>query len=121
MMVMRQYSEGYKIEVVRALESGRYSSVRAVQDAYGIRGAMTVKRWVRAYGKEHILNKVVHVMRADEETEVKKLRQRVKELERALADAHIDSKLDAAYLKIACRKAGIEDVDGFKKKHGGTQ
>jgi hypothetical protein len=40
-------------------------------------------------------------------------------LEKALADAHLDSKLDAAYLRIACRAAGIEDVDGFKKKHAG--
>jgi hypothetical protein len=43
----------------------------------------------------------------------------MRELEKALADAHIDAKLDAAYLKIACRAAGIEDVEGFKKKHAG--
>jgi hypothetical protein len=31
----------------------------------------------------------------------------------------LDLKLDKAYLKIACRRAGIEDVEDFKKKHAG--
>jgi hypothetical protein len=59
------------------------------------------------------------VMKADEQAEVLMLRKQVRELKGALADAHIDSKLDAAYLRIACRAAGIEDVEAFKKKHAG--
>jgi hypothetical protein len=74
---------------------------------------------VRQYGKDHLLGKVVRVMKADERAEVEALRKQVRELKAALADAHIDSRLDAAYLKIACRAAGIEDVDAFKKKHAG--
>ncbi|MEO5367652.1 MAG: hypothetical protein H7831_15110 [Magnetococcus sp. WYHC-3] len=54
-----------------------------------------------------------------EVSEVKELRKRVRELERALADAHIDSRLDAEYLNIACEAAGITDVAEFKKKHAG--
>jgi hypothetical protein len=60
-------------------------------------------------------------MKADEETEVKALRKRVRELERALADAHIDLKLEGAYVKLACKAAGVEDVVEFKKKHAGRQ
>jgi hypothetical protein len=59
-------------------------------------------------------------MKADERAEVVALRKQVRELKAALADAHIDARLDAAYLKIACRTAGIEDVEAFKKKHAGT-
>jgi hypothetical protein len=58
-------------------------------------------------------------MKADEEAEVKMLRKRVRELERALADAHLDLKLEAAYVKLACQAAGVEDVAEFKKKHAG--
>jgi hypothetical protein len=79
-----------------------------------------VASWVRRYGKDELLRKVVRVMKADEQAEVKGLRQRVRELERALADAHLKGRFDEAYLRLACRAAGIEDVDGFKKKHGGT-
>jgi hypothetical protein len=59
------------------------------------------------------------VMRADEQSEVKALRKRLRELERALADAHIDLKLEAAYLELACEAAGVKDVAEFKKKHAG--
>jgi hypothetical protein len=58
---------------------------------------------------------------AKEASEIKELRKRVRELEKALADACIDSRLEAAYLEIACRAAGIEDVDAFKKKHAGKR
>ena len=50
-------------------------------------------------------------MKADEQAEVHALRKQVRELKGALADAHLDMKLEAAYLKIACRTAGVVDVD----------
>jgi hypothetical protein len=64
---------------------------------------------------------MVRVMKADEQTEVKALRKRVRELEKALADAHIDLKLEEAYVKLACKAAGVQDVAEFKKKHAGRQ
>lgn len=113
----RVYSEAVRLEVVRGLEKGRFESVRAASAAYGIGGSATVERWVRQYGREHLLNKVVRVMKADEQSEAKQLKQRVRELERALADAHMDAKLGEAYLRLACERAGISDVAAFKKKH----
>jgi transposase len=115
-----RYSEAFKLQVVRDLEQGRFENVGAAGRAYGVNGAVTVATWVRRYGKEHLLNKVIRVMKADEQTEVKALRKRVRELERALADAHIDLKLEAAYVELACEAAGIEDVAEFKKKHAGA-
>ncbi len=114
-----RYSEAFKLQVVRELEQGRFKSIREARRAYGVRGTATVDAWIRRFGKDHLLGKVVHVMKADEQAEVHALRKQVRELKAALADAHLDSKLDAAYLRIACRTAGIEDVEGFKKKHAG--
>jgi transposase-like protein len=116
-----RYSEAFKLQVVRELEAGRFGSPGAVRRAYGIRGQGTIERWVRAYGKHHLLRKVVRVMKADEQAEVKALRQRVRELERALADAHLDLKFEAAYVQLACEAAGIADVADFKKKHAGAR
>jgi hypothetical protein len=48
--------------------------------------------------------------------ELKRLKARVRQLESALADANIDSALERAYTRLACRRAGITDVAGFKKK-----
>jgi transposase-like protein len=80
-----------------------------------VEGKGTVANWVRQYGKDHLLGKVVHVMKADEQAEVKALRQRVRDLERALADAHLDLKFEEAYVHLACEVAGIKDVTEFKK------
>jgi hypothetical protein len=86
-----------------------------------VKGTKTVALWVRQLGKDHILRKVVRVMKADEQTEMKALRKRVRELERALADAHLDLKLEAAYVELACEAAGVQDVTEFKKKHAGVR
>ena len=119
MRTVMRYSEVFRVQVIRELEAGRFTSLNEASRAYGIKGAMTVRKWVERYGKNHLLGKVVVVMKADEQTEVRELRKRLRELEKALANAHIDSKLDAAYLRIACRAAGIEDVEDFKKKYAG--
>ena len=116
--VMR-YSEAFKLQVVRELEQGRFENAGTAQRAYGVRGSHTVAGWVRRFGKEHLLTKVIRVMKADERAEVEALRKRVRELERALADAHLDLKLEAAYVKLACEAAGVRDVAEFKKKHAG--
>ena len=115
-----RYSEAFKLQVIRELEKGRYGSPWEAGRAYGV-GPGTVIYWVRRYGKAQLLRKVVRVMKADEQAEVKVLRQRVRELERALSDAHVDLKLEGAYLQLACNAAGVKDVTDFKKKHAGVQ
>jgi len=119
--VVMRYSEAFKLQVVRELEQGRFESVEAAGRAYGVKGSDTVARWIRSFGKDHLLGKVVRVMKADERAEVEALRKRVRELERALADAHLDLKLEAAYVKLACEAAGVRDVAEFKKKHAGVR
>ena len=118
--VMR-YSEAFKLQVIRELEQGRFENAGKAGRAYGVRGSHTVASWVRRFGKDHLLRKVIRVMKADEQAEVQALRKRVRELERALAEAHLDLKLEAAYVKLACEAAGVRDVGEFKKKHAGEQ
>ncbi len=119
--VVVRYSEAFKLQVVRQLEQGHFGNPWEAGQAYGVRGSHTVARWVRQFGKGHLLGKMVRVMKADEQSEVKALRKRVRELERALADAHLDLKLEEAYVELACEAAGIEDVAEFKKKRAGVR
>lgn len=116
-----RYSEAFKIEVVTAVESGKFKSLHAAAQAYGVGGMATISNWVRQYGKDHLLRKVVYVMKADEQTEAVKLRKRIRELEHALSNAHIDLALESEYVKLACEVSGITDVAGFKKKHAGER
>ena len=115
-----RYSEAFKLQVIRDLEKGRYGSPWEAGRAHGV-GVGTVTYWVRRYGRHELLRKVVHVMKADEQAEVKALRQRIRDLERSLADKECDLQLGEAYLQIACEVAGVKDVDGFKKKYAGQR
>lgn len=116
-----RYSEAYKQQVLRDIEEGRFRNRCEAQRVYGIKGRMTVIGWMKKYGKTHLRAKVVRVETPKEVDEKQELKKRVKALEKALATAYIDLKLEEAYTRIACRTAGIADVDGFKKKHGGSQ
>ena len=116
-----RYSEAFKIEVVTAIESGKFKSLHAAAQTYGVGAMTTIANWVRQYGKAHLLRKVVYVMKADEQTEAVKLRKRIRELEHALSNAHIDLALESEYVKLACQAGGIKDVEGFKKKHVGER
>jgi len=121
MKEVRRYSEAFKLQVLRELEEGKYPSVSVVARTYGIRGSLTVSNWIRKYGKTHLMNKVIRVETPKEIDEIKEMRKRVRALEEALSDAHLELKLEKAYTRIACREAGIEDVDAFKKKHAGKR
>jgi hypothetical protein len=59
------------------------------------------------------------VQKPEEIDELKRLKERLRRLETALADANVDLALERAYTRIACERAGIKDVDEFKKKAGG--
>jgi transposase-like protein len=113
-----RYSEAFKVQVVRELEGGGIN-FNQISRKYGIRGGATVQGWVSQYGNGSI-GKVIYVKKPEEIDEFKQLQRRVRTLEAALADAHIDLALEQQYTRIACARSGITDVAGFKKKAAGT-
>lgn len=110
-----RYSEAFKRQVVLELERGEFSCVESVKRHYGIAGATTVKKWVRRFGKGHLLKKVVRVETPDEKREVERLREENQRLKLALADTRMEQLLDQAYLEVWCEDAGL-DVAEVKKK-----
>ena len=114
-----RYSEAFKQKVISEIERGKLSSISEANRVYGIRGSETITRWIRQYGKEDLLPKKVKIETLKERNELKEARKRIRELEAALADAHIDCNLGDSYLKIACERLGI-DVSDFKKKNAIT-
>ena len=103
--------------VVRELEEGGMPYIR-LQRKYGIKGMSTIQKWVRAYGKGDT-GKVIRVERPKDINERDEMKRRIKALEKALADAHIDLGIERACTRLACERAGIENIDEFKKKvHG---
>jgi transposase-like protein len=111
-----RYSEAFKLQVVEEVERGCFRTFREAHEKYGIPGHTTVKRWVRSYGKQHLLPRVVRVESMKEKDRIKELKRRNRELEKALADSKVREVLNQAYFEIVCEKFGITDLEGFKKK-----
>ena len=112
-----RYSEAFKMEIVRELEREGVSFI-SLEKKYGIWGRGTIRRWVSQYGNGS-RGKVIRVEKPEEIDELKRLKERVRRLETALADANVDLALEREFTRIACKRAGIADVDEFKKKCDG--
>lgn len=111
-----RYGEAFKRQVVHEIESGKFSGAFAAARAYGIKGSETVTNWLRTYGREDLLPKKISITTVNELDENKQLKQRVTQLEKALADSYMSGLLRESYLEIACEQMGIA-VEEFKKKH----
>ena len=112
---IRKYSISFKRQVIADLEDGRFDSIEAARRHYGIGGTTTVQKWLRKYGKNHLLPKVVIVQKLNEPNQIRQLKRQVAELQRALGQTQVENVLNAEFLKIACEELGC-DVDVFKKK-----
>lgn len=112
-----RYSEAFKMQVVRELEESG-APFAQLRRKYGIRGAGTVENWARQYGNG-TRGRRIRVQKPEEIDELARLKERMRRLEKALADAHVDLALERAYTHLACQRAGIADVEEFKKKAAG--
>ena len=115
-----RYSEAFKQQVVDEIATGRFKSPHDASQAYGITGNGTVHRWVSEYGKGHLLRKVVRVEKPGEPGEMRRLKKRVRRLEEALADAHMDKALAESFFEILCERTDI-DAEAFKKNTVGRR
>ena len=110
-----RYSEAFKQQVISELEAGKFVGPCAAARAYQIRGAETVSKWLRKYGRGDLMPRRVTIATMSEQDETKELKKRVRELEKALSDTYMKGLLGEEYLKIACKRLGL-DVEEFKKK-----
>ena len=82
------YSTAFKQKVISEIESGQLS-IEQARKIYNIGGGSTISKWLKKYGKNHLLGKIVRIEMADEVAELKKLQKQKAELESALAKAHL--------------------------------
>jgi transposase len=80
-----RYSISFKQQVVKEIESGL--GIEAARRRYQIKGGATIQNWIKKFGKNHLLNKIVRVEMKGEQDRVKQLEAEVRKLKIALADA----------------------------------
>ena len=100
--VIKQYSMGFKQQVVREYETGK--TVYELKKKYGITGNGTIQKWVERYGWKGLRHKVMRIQHIDEQNRVKELEARVKELESALAQTTLDKIMYQAMVEVAERE-----------------
>ena len=95
----KRYSISFKKHVVEELENG--SSYSELQKKYDIRGAETIQKWVRSFGRNHLLNKTVRIETVDEKRRLKELEEENKRLKAALADSVVANHMLETLIKVA--------------------
>lgn len=83
-----RYSLSFKQQIVQEIETGG-SSVEAIRRRYNIGGSDTIRQWLRKFGRNHLLNKVIRIETMEDQDRLKQLEQENKRLKLALADAHL--------------------------------
>jgi len=96
-----RYSEAFKCHVVKEFERGKFKSMAEAR---------------QKYGKDLLLAKKVRIEMPKEQDQIKHLKARIKELEKALADTRVGEVINQAYFEIVCEEHGITDFEKYKKK-----
>lgn len=109
-----RYSISFKQKVVGEVEKG--ASFIEVRRRYGIQGGNTVQKWIKEFGKNHLLNKIVRVEMKGEKDRVKELEEEVKRLKIALADATMAKDLLGTLVEVANRHYKTDLKKNFAQK-----
>ena len=108
-----RYSISFKQKVVFEIEEEGLS-ISEARRRYGIKGGGTIQKWIKKFGKYHLLNKIIKVETMDEKDRIKHLEQENMKLKMALADSLMEKR---------CLEVVIEEADkelhlDLKKKLG---
>ena len=93
--VTHRYSEELQRRVVQEVESGKLSIAEAAAEYQTTKGS--VKSWMSVYGKFQPKRSIVEVVMKSE-------KEKIAELEKALAEAHLKIRLYDEILNIAGKK-----------------
>lgn len=104
------YSTAFKQKVISEIESGKLSISQA-RKLYGIGGGSIIQKWIKKFGKLHLLNKIVRVELKGEESKLAKLKElekQKKELESALAQAHLKILYYESLIEVTQEELGVD-------------
>ena len=105
-----RYSDCFKRAVIEEIEK-KGLSIEACRRKYSIGGATTIQKWLKKYGKNHLLNKIVRVETIDE---IQALRKELKAIKEAFAEMAIENKVYETYFQVLGEETGASEK--IKKK-----
>jgi len=118
MTIMRKttvrYSDCFKRSIVEEIEKNGLS-IEDCRRKYAIGGSTTIQKWLKKYGKNHLLNKIVRVETIDEIQEINALKKENKALKEAFANLSLKNLVLETYLEEFGKETGR--TDEIKKKY----
>ena len=112
--IIKKYSTAFKQQVVNEYEKG--NSIRSLKTKYAIGGNNTIKQWIGKYSRQGLRHKLMVIQHPDEQAQVKDLKEKIAQLEKAVAQLTLDKLMLEATLETVEEELG-EDV----KKSGAPQ
>jgi len=107
-----RYSEAFKQKVISELERGKYNKSE-LSRLYGV-SQNSINKWIRKYGKNHLIEKIVRVEMKGEADRLKQLEKEKQQLESALAQAQLKIITLEATIEVAEEKFNVD----LKKNSG---
>ena len=108
-----RYSDCFKRGIVEEIEKNGLS-IEDCRRKYGIGGSSTIQKWLKKYGKSHLLNKIIRVETINEIQELQALKKELKALKEAYAEMAIENKVYTTYFQVLGEESG--QTDEIKKK-----
>ncbi len=107
-----RYSTCFKLQVIKSIEEDGLTISEAGL-RYGIKGGQTIQNWLRKYGKNHLLNKIVRVETMEERDELKRLKAENEALKLAYAELSLHHKCSESVIEVADEMFNLD----LKKKY----
>ncbi len=105
--VIKRYSDAFKRSVVAEVESGRYTVLEAAAH-HGIQFAL-IYRWIRQIGGPDSQTRIVRIQMPTERDRIKELEQEKRDLESALAQAHMKIIVLESTVEVLEERAGVRN------------
>ncbi len=111
---VKRYSQAFRQQVVNEYEKG--ASVHSLQQKYGIGGATTIKQWIEKYSRSGYRSELVVIQSVEDQLEFKEMKQRIVDLEAALAESVLENRMLKATVDVASKALGMDIKKNFGKK-----
>lgn len=100
-----RYSDCFKRAIIEEIEK-KGLSIEACRRKYSIGGATTIQKWLKKYGKNHLLNKIIRVETIDE---IQALKKELKAIKEAFAEMAIENKVYETYFQVLGEETGASE------------
>jgi transposase-like protein len=114
------YTDDFRRKVVQEVVSGKWTGPTHARRVYGIKGSMTVRKWMVRYGYGHLLERIVVMKGEQEVSEVNRLKAEVRKLKESVADLYLDLQIEKQISGILLEETGKKRGEVKKNVRGAS-